>query len=33
MYYMEKTLPEIGQSIAILLNYYHEAHPLLEVLF
>ncbi|MDO5981423.1 hypothetical protein [Flavivirga spongiicola] len=32
-YYMEKILPEIGQSIAILLSNYPKSHPLLEILY
>ncbi len=32
-YYLEKNLPEIGQSIAILLNNYEMDHPLLEILY
>ncbi len=32
-YYIEKILPEIGQSIAILLSNYYKTHPLLEILY
>ena len=32
-YYMEKILPEIGQSISILLCNYPKSHPLLEILY
>ena len=32
-YYIEKTLPEIGQSIAILLNNYDTEDPLLDILY
>jgi len=32
-YYVEKILPEIGQSITILLHNYHKTHPLLGILY
>lgn len=32
-YYLNKILPEIGQSISILLNNYDKTHPLLSILY
>lgn len=32
-YYLEKIIPEIGQSISLLLKNYKKGHPLLEILY